>query len=51
MQKALDDYLTTYNTKRPHQGRGMSLQNGLTKQPQQKKGKSTPAKTQNQLAA
>jgi transposase InsO family protein len=58
MQKVLDDYLVTYNTKRPHQGRGMNgrtpitvFRAGLPKQPQQKKEKSPPQKTENKLAA
>jgi transposase InsO family protein len=62
MQKVLDDYLVTYNTKRPHQGRGMNSRTpatvfkaGLPKQtpqkPTEKKEKSPPQKTDNQLAA
>ena len=40
MQKVLDDWLVTYNTKRPHQGRGMNGRtplkafiSGIPKQP------------------
>jgi transposase InsO family protein len=58
MQKVLDDYLVTYNTRRPHQGRGMNgrtpitvFKAGLPKPPPQKKEKSPPPKTDNQLAA
>lgn len=59
MQKVLDDYIVTYNTKRPHQGRGMNgrtpitvFKAGLPKPtPQQKKEKSPIQKTDNQLAA
>ena len=58
MQKVLDDYLVTYNTKRPHQGRGMNgrtpitvFKAGLPKPTPQKKEKSPPLKTDNQLAA
>ena len=58
MQASLDDYLATDNTKRPHQGRGMNgrtpvivLNAGLPKPTPQKKEKSPPQKTDNQLAA
>ena len=58
MQAVLDDYLAGYNTKRPHQGRGMNgrtpialFNAGLPKPTQQKKEKSPPQKTANQLAA
>jgi hypothetical protein len=44
MQKDLDVYLTHYNTKRPHQGRGMNgstpqkaFNNGLKKRPKDEK--------------
>jgi hypothetical protein len=30
MQASLDDYLVTYNTKRPHQGRGMNGRTPIT---------------------
>jgi hypothetical protein len=30
MQKVLDDYLVTYNTKRPHQGCGMNGRTPVT---------------------
>jgi transposase InsO family protein len=62
MQKVLDDYLVTYNTKRPHQGRGMNGRTPITvfkaglpkpkpEKPTEKKEKSPPQKTDNQLAA
>jgi hypothetical protein len=62
MQKVLDDYLVTFNTRRPHQGRGMNgrtpitvFNAGLPKQPHQKptekKEKSPPQKTNTQRAA
>jgi transposase InsO family protein len=58
MQKVLDDYLATYNTKRPHQGRGMNgrtpitvFKAGLPKPTPQKKEKSPPQQQDNQLAA
>ena len=62
MQKVLGDYLVTYNTKRPHQGRGMNGRTplivskaGLAKttpqMPKEKREKSPPQKTENQLAA
>ena len=58
MQKVLDDYLVTYNTKRPHQGRGMNgrtpitaFKAGLPKPKPEKKEKSPPQKTDSQLAA
>ena len=40
MQRDLDAYLVTYNTKRPHQGIGM---NGRTPYEAFKKGLSTPS--------
>jgi transposase InsO family protein len=58
MQTVLDVYLVSYNTARPHQGRGMNgrtparaFSEGLPKSPSEKKEKSPPAKTQKQLAA
>jgi transposase InsO family protein len=58
MQKVLDEYLVAYNTKRPHQGRGMNgrtpitvFKAGLPKPSPQRKEKSPPQKTENQLAA
>jgi hypothetical protein len=30
MQTSLDDYLVTYNTRRPHQGRGMNGRTPIT---------------------
>jgi transposase InsO family protein len=58
MQAVLDDYLVTYNTRRPHQGRGMNgrtpitvFKAGLPKQTPPKKEKSPPQKPDNQLAA
>lgn len=58
MQKVLDDYLVTYNTRRPHQGRGMNGRTpitvfiaGLPKPTPQKKEKALPQKPDNQLAA
>jgi transposase InsO family protein len=58
MQKVLDDYLVTYNTKRPHQGRGMNgrtpitvFKAGLSKPTPAKKEKSPHPKPDNQLAA
>jgi hypothetical protein len=58
MQVSLDDYLVTYNTRRPHQGRGMNgrtpatvFKAALPKPTPQKTEKSTPQKTDNQLAA
>jgi transposase InsO family protein len=58
MQKVLDDYLVTYNTKRPHQGRGMNGRTpitvftaGLPKPTQQNKETSPPQKPENQIAA
>jgi hypothetical protein len=56
MQKVLDDYLVTYNIKRPHQGRNMNgrtpiavFKAGLPKP--NPKEKSPPQKPENQLAA
>jgi transposase InsO family protein len=58
MQAVLDDYLVTYNTGRPHQGRGMNgrtpitvFKAGLPKPKPEKKEKSPPQKPDNQLAA
>jgi transposase InsO family protein len=65
MQKVLDDYLVTYNTKRPHQGRGMNgrtpitvFKAGLPKPTQKQKenrrsakAKSPPQKPETNLAA
>jgi transposase InsO family protein len=58
MQKVLDEYLVTYNTRRPHQGRGMNgrtpvtvFKAGLPKPKLEKKEKEPPQKTNNQLAA
>lgn len=58
MQTVLDGYLVGYNTKRPHQGRGMNgrtpaiaFTEGLPKPPSQRKEKSPPEKPANQLAA
>ena len=58
MQTSLDDYLVTYNTRRPHQGRGMNgrtpitvFKAGLPKPKPEKKEKTPPQKTDNQLAA
>ena len=58
MQVSLDDYLVTYNTRRPHQGRSMNgrtpvtaFKVGLPKPTPQKKEKSPSHKTNNQLAA
>jgi len=58
MQAVLNDYLVTYNTKRPHQGRGMNgrtpitvLKAGLPKPTPKQKEKSPPQKPNNQLAA
>ncbi len=58
MQKVLDDYLVTYNTKRPQQGRDMNgrtpinvFKAGLPKLKPQKEEKSPPQKTDRQLAA
>jgi transposase InsO family protein len=52
MQKALDDYFFNYNTKRPHQRRGMNgktpitvFKAGLPKPSQQKKEKITATET------
>jgi hypothetical protein len=49
MQKVLNDYLVTYHTKRPYQGRGMNgrkpvtvLIAGLPKPTQRQKEKSPP---------
>jgi len=58
MQKVLDEYLVNYNTRRPHQGRGMNgrtpiaiFKAGLPKPTPEKKEKSPPEKTGNQIAA
>jgi transposase InsO family protein len=58
MQAVLDDYLVGYNTRRPHQGRGMNgrtpakaFTEGLPKSPPQQKEKSPPVKTTKQIAA
>jgi transposase InsO family protein len=58
MQAVLDDYLVGYNTKRPHQGRGMNgrtpatvFKAGLPKPTPHKKEKSPPQKPADQLAA
>jgi hypothetical protein len=58
MQKVLDEYLAAYNTKRPHQGRGMNgrtpiavFMAGLPKPTPKQKEKSPPQKTDDQLAA
>ena len=58
MQKVLDDYLVTYNTRRPHQGRGMNgrtpstvFKAGLPKSKPEKKEKSPTLKPQTPLAA
>jgi len=59
MQTVLDDYLVAYNTKRPHQGRGMNgrtptvvFVKGLTKtQPKHKEKKTAPENPSQQLAA
>jgi transposase InsO family protein len=58
MQKVLDDYLVTYNTKRPHQGRGMNgrtpitvFKAGLPKPTPKQKEKSPKKKPEHQLAA
>lgn len=54
MQAVLDDYLIGYNTKRPHQGRGMNgrtpatvFKAGLPKHQPEKKEKSPPQKSDN----
>jgi hypothetical protein len=58
MQKVLDEYLVIYNTRRPHQGRGMNgrtpitvFKAGLPKPTPQKKEKAQAPKPDNQLAA
>jgi transposase InsO family protein len=58
MQAVLDDYLIGYNTKRPHQGRGMNgrtpaaaFVQGMPKSPAKKERKITPDKPSQQLAA
>ena len=58
MSAATSAYLVGYNTKRPHQGRGMNgrtpqtaFSEGLPKPPSDKKEKSPPAKPSKQLAA
>lgn len=58
MQAVLDDYLVGYNTRRPHQGRGMNRRTpasafieGLPKLTQDKKEKSPSAKSPKPLAA
>jgi transposase InsO family protein len=58
MQASLDDYLVTYNTKRPHQGRGMNgrtpvtvFKSGLPRTTPQQKEKAPPKKPADQLAA
>jgi transposase InsO family protein len=58
MQAVLDDYLVGYNTRRPHQGRGMNGRTpavafieGLPKPHSDKKEKSPPVKSPKQLAA
>jgi transposase InsO family protein len=57
MQVVLDQYLVSYNTARPHQGRGMNgrtpataFKEGLPKPPSEKKEKSPPTKPAKQLA-
>jgi transposase InsO family protein len=57
MQVVLDEYLVGYNTKRPHQGRGMNgrtplvaFREGLPK-PEAKKEKAKPEKQTNPIAA
>ncbi len=57
VQASLDDYLVTYNTKRPHRGRGMNgrtpitvFKAGLPKTIPQKKEKTHPQKSDSQLA-
>lgn len=58
MQKVLDEYLVAYNTRRPHQGRGMNgrtpitvFKAGLPKQLPKQKEKAPPQKPDDQLAA
>lgn len=58
MQTVLDTYLASYNTARPHQGRGMNgrtpaqaFVDGLPRAPQQKMEKSPTLKTPKQIAA
>ncbi|HEY0281924.1 MAG TPA: integrase core domain-containing protein, partial [Rhizomicrobium sp.] len=57
MQVVLDEYLVGYNTKRPHQGRGMNgrtplvaFREGMPKS-EAKKEKIKPEKQPNQIAA
>lgn len=57
MQAVLDDYLTGYNQRRPHQGRGMNgrtpsvaFVEGLLKPQQQKEDKRTEKRTARQAA-
>ena len=57
MQKPLDEYLAVYNTKRPHQGRGMNGRTPLTafiegipKSAPAKGGDRTPKTTDNKAA-
>ena len=57
MQAVLDEYLIGYNTKRPHQGRGMNgripataFAQGLPKPPKKEK-KTTPENQPQQIAA
>lgn len=58
MQAVLDDYLVGYNTKRPHQGRGMNGRTphavfiaGIPKPQPKLKEKKDPQKPDKQLAA
>jgi transposase InsO family protein len=58
MQAVLDDYLAGYNTKRPHQGRGMNGRTpetvfiaGLPKPQPKQKEKAEPRKRQDHIAA
>jgi hypothetical protein len=57
MQAVLDDYLVGYNTKRPHQGRGMNGRTPLVAfrerlpKPEVKKENTKPEKQTNQIAA
>jgi len=58
MQVPVDDYLVTYNTKRPHQGRGMNGRTpvaaaieGMPKPSPEKKEKLLSAKPSKQLVA